>query len=238
MAETNATQGRATPGWAGHVHTLFSAIAWCAWLNAMWLGFTLLGGVVLGIGPASVAACVVVRRRMRGESIQFGGFAAVWRKEFLRGSAVVLPLFAVLMLLYTNYAYFSMLGPQASVARLVTLAGLVLALGAGSFAVPMYAHYDLRLYQYLPRAVRFALARPLSTLILLFVLAAFAFASAVMPVLPVVISFGAWWQASTWLCVRFFQENEDRLAAPATQDRLNTTRSQQPPLPAEPLRIR
>ena len=234
MADTNATQARATPGWAGYTQKVFIEIAWCAWLNALWLVFTLLGGVLLGIGPATAAASVVVRRRMRGESIHLGDFAAVWRRELLRGSVVMLPVIAAILLLYTNYLYFSALGPRAGAARLVTLAALVLAIGAGSYVAPMYAHYNLRLYQYFPKAMRFALGRPLSTVLLLFVFAAFAFASAVMPILLAVISFGAWWQASTWLCVRFFQENEDRLAGSAEQDPQHL----QPALPAEPLRIR
>jgi uncharacterized membrane protein YesL len=221
----------------GVVHGVFATIAWCAWLNAMWLMFTLLGGVVLGAGPATVAACVLVRRRVRGESVGLRDFAAVWRRELLRGSIVVLPVFAVVLLLYTNYLHFSALGPQAGLPRLVTLAALVLTLGAGSYVAPMYAHYDLRPHKYLSSAMRFALGRPLSTLILLFVLAALAFVTAVMPVLLAVVSIGAWWQASTWLCLRFFQENEDRLATPPSE-----TAGQSLPdgqhLPAEPLRIR
>jgi len=232
MADTNATQGRRRPGWTGYLQNVFQEIAWCAWLNALWLTFTLLGGVLFGIGPASVAACVVARRRMCGESIHFRDFAVVWRREFVRGAIVVLPVVAVVLLLFTNYVYFSALGPRAGGPRLVTLAALALALGAGSYVAPMYAHYHLRLHRYLPMAMRFALARPLSTLLLLFVLTALAFGSAVMPALPAVISFGAWWQASTWLCVRFFQENEDRLSAP------ETTTTQPADLPTEPLRIR
>lgn len=233
MAGMNATEHHRVPAWTGHLHTLLAGIAWCAWLNALWLTFTLLGGVLLGIGPATVAACVVARRRMLGESIYLRDFAAVWRKEFLRGSIVVLPVVAVIALLFTNYAFFSALGPQASAARLVTLAALVLAIGAGSYVAPMFAHYDLHPLRYLPKAMRFALGRPASTFILLFVFAAFAFASAVMTVLLMVITFGGWWQASTWLCVRLFQENEARLAG-SGPERSETG----PSLPVEPLRIR
>lgn len=215
------------------VQASVATIAWCAWLNAMWLAFTLLGGVLFGAGPATVAACTAVRRRIRGESVRLHDFAAVWRREFLRGSLVLLPVFVVVFLLYSNYMYFSALGPQASVPRLVTLAALVFTLGAASYVAPMFAHYDLRPYKYLTSAMRFALARPLSTFLLLFVLAAFAFATAVMPVLAAVISFGGWWQASTWLCLRFFQENEDRLAGLSSEPE-----AAGPGLPAQPLRIR
>ncbi len=211
------------------LHRLFGSIAWCCALNAMWIAFTLLGGVVLGIGPATVAACVLCRRRMRGESIQLRDFATTWWREFARGTAVVLPMAIVTLALLSNYAFFSTLGPGASAARLVTLVTLVLAIGAASYVAPMYAHYDLPLRSYALKATRFALTHPASTIILLFVFAVFAVASAVMPVLLAIVSFGAWWQASTWLCLRFFQENEDRLALPEAQPRV---------LPVEPLRLR
>ncbi len=234
MAGIDVVQDQRAPAWSGHLHTAFSVIAWCAALNALWLAFTLLGGVVFGAGPATVAACIVTRRRMRGESIRWRDFAAVWRKEFRRGSIVFLPVAAVVILLFTNYVYFSALGPAAGAARLVTLAALVLAIGAGSYVAPMYAHYDLPLHQYVPKAMRFALGRPASTFILIFAFAVCAFVTAVMPVLLAVISIGAWWQASTYLCVRFFQENEDRLARPARSESAIPQRS----LPVEPLRMR
>jgi uncharacterized membrane protein YesL len=234
MAGTYATQDQRGPAWAGHILTTFSVIAWCAALNALWLAFTLLGGVVLGAGPATVAACIAIRRRMRGESIRWRDFAAVWRKEFWRGTVVVLPVAAVVVLLYSNYVYFSALGPGAGGARLVTLAALVLAIGVGSYVAPMYAHYDLPLHQYVLKAMRFGLARPASTFILVFAFAACAFVTAVMPALLAVISIGAWWQVSTYLCLRFFQENEDRLARRAFPESAIPHTS----LPVEPLRLR
>lgn len=235
MARTNATQHHRVAAWPGHVYSLFSSIAWCAALNALWLGFTLLGGVVLGAGPATLAACIVARRRMRGETIHLRDFASVWRREFLRGTIVVLPLLAVIVVLFSNYLHFSSLGPAASGARLATLAALLLVIGAGSFVAPMYAHYELPLRRYLPKAMRFALARPASTFLLLFVFLVFAVATALMPVLLAVISIGGWWQASTWLCVRLFQENEDRLAVEPTG---HESPFAQTSLPVNPLRIR
>lgn len=37
------------------------------WLNACWLGLTAVGGIVLGLGPATSAALEVTQRWMRGE---------------------------------------------------------------------------------------------------------------------------------------------------------------------------
>jgi uncharacterized membrane protein YesL len=221
-------------GWAARLHGAFSTIAWCCALNVLWIAFTLLGGIVLGIGPATVTACILVRRRTRGESIQLRDFAALWRRELIRGSLVILPVAVVTTVLLSNYAYFSALGPSATAARLVTLAAFVLAIGAGAYVGPMYAHYDAPLWSYPVKAVRFALARPASTVVLLFVFATLAFATAAMPVLLFTVSIGAWLQTSTWLCVRFFSENEDRLAEVAAAGPDQPQRA----LPSQPLRIR
>lgn len=221
---------------AARLYAASSMLAWCAALNALWLMFTLLGGVVLGIGPATVAACILTRRRMRGESIHLRDFASIWRQEFFRGSAVVLPVAAVTVLLWWNYAFFSALAPAAGPARLATLAAFAVAVGAGAYVAPMYAHYHLPLPVYPLKALRMALARPASTVLLLLVFTALAFATAAVPLLLLTLSVGVWLQTSTWLCVRFFEENEHRLAnrgkaRTAGPDLLAA-------LPSEPLRIR
>lgn len=234
-----AQADRPAEHWSVRVHAACTTIAWCCALNALWIAFTLLGGVVLGIGPATVAACILVRRRSRGETVRLREFAGAWRRELWRGSAVMLPVAAGIAVLWWNYAFFSALGPQAGPARLVTLAAVALAIGAGAYVGPMYAHYDLPSRAYFFKATRFALARPASTVILLFVFAALAFATAALPVLLVTVSIGAWLQASTWLCVRFFAENEDRLARAAGPEAVRPDpRRSVPALPVEPLRIR
>ena len=220
--------------WSVRAQAFCATIAWCCALNLLWLTFTLLGGVVLGVGPATVTACVAVRRRTCGESFKLGDFAATWRREFLRGTAVVGPVAVVTGVLVANYVFFSALGPPADTARLVTLVALVLAVGVGAYVAPMYAHYDLPLWSILPKATRFALARPVPTVLLLFVFAALAFATATAPVLLFTVSIGGWLQTSTWLCLRFFAENEDRLASDAATPHSLADRT----LPTEPLRIR
>src|SRR4051794_3649278 len=81
--------------WAVRVHGAASVVAWCCALNAMWLAFTLLGAGVLGVGPATVTACVVARRHAAGERVRLRDFARTWRREFARGSAVMLPVLIV-----------------------------------------------------------------------------------------------------------------------------------------------
>ncbi|GGL13088.1 YesL family protein [Planomonospora parontospora] len=195
--------------WPIRLHAACDELLWAARLNLAWIAFTLAGGVVLGVGPATVAAYTLARRHARYESFPlWREFAAVYRREFLRGSLLVLPPIAAAGVLAGNQLYFSALGPGAGPLRTATLAALVALAAVTAYLLPMYVHYDLPPLACLPRASRLVLARPASTVLLLFTLSAVVFAAATLPVLALVLGAGAWIQLNTWLCLRFFEENE------------------------------
>ncbi|PZG21899.1 hypothetical protein C1J01_05440 [Nonomuraea aridisoli] len=174
----------------------------------MWLVFTLLGGVVLGFGPATVAAYVLARRHARGESIHWRDYWTVYRREFVRASLLVLPGALPAIVLAGNLSAL-----DAGPLRAATYAALTVLAAAGVYLGPLYAHYELPLWSYFPKASLVALTRPASTALLLFALSAIAFVTATVPVLAPIVSVGAWICLNTWLCLRFFEENEARLQA-------------------------
>lgn len=199
-------------GWSIRLYEAADEVVWAIKLNALWIGFTLVGGVALGIGPATLAAYSLARRRSSGESFHaLPAFRTAFRHEFRRGCLVVLPLVAAAVLLVGNYLYFAALGTKASLPRLASLVALV-ALGViAAYLLPMAVHYDLKVRELLPKASLVALARPASSLLLLFVAVSIAYVSSRFPVLGIVLAGGGWIQLNTWLCLRFFAENEARL---------------------------
>ncbi len=201
-----------SPGWSIKLYDAADEVVWVMKLNALWIGFTLLGGVALGIGPATLAAYSLARRRSSGESFHaLPAFRVAFRREFRRGSIVVLPLVAAAVVLIGNYLYFASLGANASVPRLASLVALVVLGVIAAYLLPMAVHYDLRVRELLPKASLVVLARPASSLVLLFVAVSIAYVSGKFPVLGIVLAGGGWIQIDTWLCLRFFAENEARL---------------------------
>jgi len=199
--------------WSTRLYEAADEVVWAAGLTLLWTIFTLAGGVVLGVGPATVAAYSLARRHALDESFRiWPAFAAAYRREFGRGSLLVLPLAGAAVLLLTNYFYFASLGPAAALPRLATLAALVTTALIAVYLLPMAVHYDLRTPAYVPKASLFALTRPAASVLLLLVLAAIGYAVAAYPVL-VVVAVGGWIQLDTWLCLRFFAENEARRKA-------------------------
>ncbi|SDD61783.1 YesL family protein [Auraticoccus monumenti] len=225
-----------TEHWTLRLNAACSVIATMALLNVCWLAFSLLGGVVLGVAPASVAVAHCVRERGLGRSGNtVATFARTWRRELVGANLALLPQLLVLVALGWNYLAFSAAGPSASAPRLATLAGLLLVATVGCWLPACYVHYDLPRRRFLLTALRFTLARPVPSLLQLFVLAAVGYTSYRLPALVPFLSVGARLYLATWLALRFFAENEDRLAGtsddPAPDDRALG-------LPTDPLRMR
>lgn len=197
-------------GWAVKLYGVADEVLWTIKLNALWILFTLAGGIALSIGPATLAAYSVARRRSSGESFHaFTAFRTAFRQEFRRGTLLVLPLVVAAVLLVGNYLYFAALG--AALPRLASLIALVVLGVIAGYALPMAVHYDLGVRLLLPKASLLALARPASSLVLLFVAVSIAYLSVRFAVFGVLLAGGAWIRLDTWLCLRFFAENDARL---------------------------
>ncbi|MFI7702720.1 YesL family protein [Nonomuraea sp. NPDC049480] len=200
------------PAMSIRIQAACSELIWAVRLNLIWIVFTLAGGVILGLGPATVAAYTLARRHARSETFHaWSEFWTVYRREFVRASLLVLPMALAATVLIGNYLYFSALGPSAGALRIATLVALIALAGVGAYVGPLYVHYDLPLWAYVPKACQLALMRPASSVLLLLVLSAIAYATSAAPVLAALISIGAWIYLNTWLCLRFFEENEARL---------------------------
>jgi uncharacterized membrane protein YesL len=204
------TSGRRGP-WALAAYHACDLICSIAALNLLWIGFTLLGGGLLGAAPATVAAHTLARRRIRGEAVPaVPEFWRVWRAEFVRANVLLLPAGVVGGLLWLNWLRFG----AAEDAAATAVAGALLlaaAITAAWYAVlvPLYVHYDLPLRAYAVTASRFVLANPGPAALLLVVAAGIAAVTAVVPGLLPFLSVGVWVHLDMALCLSFFHRNDE-----------------------------
>lgn len=199
---------------SARAYSFFDTLLWIACLNLLWMLFTLLGLGVLGAGPATAAAQILVRRRSRGEAAPLlKSFTREYFVNFARANALALPVMAVAIVLAMNWNYSSRADGLMSelLAAGTTAAALFLA-GVACYLFPMYARYELPLGQYLMTCSRFAVRHLAGTVILLFVSAAAVYASRTLPGLIPFFSIGAWLYVTGWLCDRFFTANDESVA--------------------------
>ena len=202
---------------SARAYSFFDTLLWIACLNLLWILFTLLGLGVLGAGPATAAAQILVRRRARGEAAPLlKSFTREYFANFVRANALALPVMAVAVALALNWNYSSGAGDLMSqlIAAGTFVAAIFLA-GVVCYLFPMYARYELPLGQYLMTSSRFAIRHLAGTVILLFITAAAVYASRALPGLIPFFSIGAWLYVTGWLCDRFFTANDESVAAVA-----------------------
>ncbi|WP_258803305.1 YesL family protein [Pseudarthrobacter sp. NS4] len=200
---------------SARAYAFFDTLLWIACLNLLWVAFTLLGLGVLGAGPSTAAAQILVRKRARGDAAPLmRGFAAEYFRNFGKANVLALPVLGVAVALSMNWNYFSGAADLFSqfMAAGIFVAAIFLA-GATCYVFPMYARYELPLAQYLLMSSRFAVRHLAGTVILLFVSAAVVYSSSAVPGLIPFFSIGAWLFITGWLCDRFFTANDESVAA-------------------------
>lgn len=210
-----APGGAVNSVWSGRLYSLFDALSWIALLNLGMVVFTLLGGVVLGWAPATVAASSLVRKRARGESFSF--FPTFWqayRAEFLRANLLLQPVALVLVALLFSWQFFAggndLLSTVLAPICLVVAALVVIV---GSVLVPLVNHYDVPVRAALASAVTFTLANPLLLLANAAAVTGVLAATWFLPGLVPLFTFGLLSYMTTRLALDFFVRNDQRVTA-------------------------
>src|SRR5690625_2386551 len=137
------------------LHVFFERVMRMAYLNVLWITFTMVGFLVLGIFPATTALCAVIRKWFKdGEEIPiFKVFWETYRRQFWVSNVLGLILFSSGYVLYFYFMVFSTMENLIG----IFLNGLLISVGAMYVIIltnifPVLVNYDLKGKQYLKYA--------------------------------------------------------------------------------------
>jgi len=136
-----------------------------AYVNLLWLGFSLLGLGFLGIFPATVAVYAVVRKWLTGQTevsiIKL--FWSTFKADFLRANILGYLLSAIGFVIWYNYQYLlTATGFEHTIILIFWLVAVVLFVLIVVFLFPVYVHFKMPLFHYFKAAITIALASPLA----------------------------------------------------------------------------
>ncbi len=153
---------------------LYRACEWVtrlAYVNLLWIFFTIIGLVIFGIAPATVALFTVIRKWIFFHDTEIPvlkTFARTYKREFWRANRIGLFLLAMGYIFYVDMLYLAHVSPEwkfpFSVALLVVFLFYTVVL---LYVFPLYVHYELRFWQYMKYALLIGMANPLMTLVML-----------------------------------------------------------------------
>ncbi|WP_130859338.1 YesL family protein [Gracilibacillus phocaeensis] len=155
-----------------------------AYLNVLWLIFTILGLVVFGLFPATVAMFTIIRRWLLGniQEWDFRMFYSIYKKEFVKSNVIGLIFLAVSFLCYVNIQYMSYYHSgfhgmiKWPLLTVMIVIGLVML-----YVIPVYVHYQVSLKEVCKYAFYLMLSHPLANIGMLISLAIMLLCMFILP---------------------------------------------------------
>ncbi|MCM3716390.1 DUF624 domain-containing protein [Alkalihalobacillus oceani] len=190
---------------------LYSILEWItrfAYLNVLWIFFTLTGGIVVGLFPATVAMFSVIRQWLKGKSDQpvFHTFWQLYKQEFRKSNRLGIIIYLISFIFIFNLFFL-----QANIGELLIwtsaplLGGMLLFILILFYLFPAYAHFDLPVFQLIRNAFLTMLVSPLHTLFIILGLGGFYLLATVIPALAVVFGASFYSFITMWVALDAFQ---------------------------------
>ncbi|WHZ03216.1 YesL family protein [Neobacillus sp. YX16] len=166
---------------------IYSATEWIAkfaYINLLWIGFSLVGLVVLGLFPATISMFTVIRKWIMGEGDIpiFRTFWVTYKSEFLRSNGLGLLVAIVCGLIVLDLVFMKNLGNGFTNAIHIPLYMFMFAVVMTMFyLLPIYVHYELKLIQMIKNSFFMMLINPLENIVMIAGIAAMFFVVKFIP---------------------------------------------------------
>ncbi|MGN7478320.1 YesL family protein [Solibacillus silvestris] len=133
--------------------------------NFLWLFFSMIGLVVFGLFPATIALFTVIRQMLLDiEKPIAETFWTTYKKEWLKGNGYAGIVYGILLILAVDfYAIYTFDYLQPLLIPTFIIAFIIL--GTLFFFFPVYVHFELKFFAMIKQAFLFTLTSPLVVLL-------------------------------------------------------------------------
>jgi uncharacterized membrane protein YesL len=159
-----------TSGFMESLNKLLEWISRLAFLNLLWISFSLLGLIFFGFFPATVAMFAVVRKWMLGDDEMsiFKTFWTTYKREFLKSNLLGVIILAIGLILYIDFQF--VLNATNSFVSILYVPFFIITFIFVSmlfYIIPIFVHYDMKLSQVIKNSFFVMIMNPLSTFYML-----------------------------------------------------------------------
>ncbi|PCD83464.1 DUF624 domain-containing protein [Lysinibacillus fusiformis] len=157
--------GMELEGWKGKLYWFVEWITLLAVLQLLWTGLTLLGLLLFGVAPATVAMFTTLRKRLQGEDDLKRLVKIYWntyKVEFIPSNKIGMILLSVGYFVTINFQIVSSLHGLLGLLLLTVFISISILFGMIVVNIfQLYAHYDLPILRYFAASIIFSIAYPL-----------------------------------------------------------------------------
>lgn len=158
----------------GFLYTIMEWITRLAYLNILWILFSLLGLFIFGLAPATVAVYTLARRWVMGDTDikVFSTFWNTYKSEFLKANLNMWPLILVGYILYIDFQYLAIFENILYYVMLFAFINVtILYFVVCIYTFPVYVHYKKSLFQNYKFSLMIGFLNPFTSILMgLFIL--------------------------------------------------------------------
>ncbi|MCJ7843307.1 YesL family protein [Lederbergia sp. NSJ-179] len=152
------------------INTALEWITRLAYLNILWILFSLGGLIVVGLFPATAATFAVARKWVMGQTdvAVFKTFWASYKKEFMKSNILGYLSTLVGYILYLDFVYLTV--SPSNMTAILTIPFLIIGfiyVLTLFYVFPTFVHYDLKVLQVIKSSFFVMIINPLPTLTML-----------------------------------------------------------------------
>lgn len=151
----------------------FAATEWItrfAYINLLWIGFTVLGLVVFGFFPATISMFAVIRKWLMGETDipVFRTFWETYKSDFFRSNGLGLIIDIVAGLIVLDLVFMKNAGGSfINIIQIPIYLFMFAAVLTMLYLFPVYVHYELKLSQMIKNSFLMMLINPFENLVMM-----------------------------------------------------------------------
>lgn len=195
--------------------TIYSTLEWimkAAYVNLLWVLFTVVGGIVLGFYPATIAMFAVVRDWFGGKTDQpvFRSFWSYYKRDFLKSNQLGIFL-NVLFLLFAIDIFYIYSGNQMSWVYIPLFAYMLILLFFSFFIFPAFTHFELKVIPLIKNTFSIMLLSPIHSFLIIISLISIFFIMRLFPALFFIFGGITYATITTWLSLHTFNKIQSKL---------------------------
>lgn len=184
-----------------------------AYLNLLWIAFTLLGVIVLGLFPATTAMFSVCRKWLRGQTDVpvFRTFWDYYRRDFVKSNVMGLFIWLVAALIAADIFYLMALDAvQLSWTSIPLFAFMLLVLMFLFYLFPTFVHYDIKVTQVLKNSFLIMLINPIHSLLIFLCLVPLFLIMQAFPALAFIFGASSYAFITMWISLNAFNKTAEK----------------------------
>ncbi|RDW20623.1 YesL family protein [Oceanobacillus chungangensis] len=197
------------------IYNILEWITRFAYINLLWILFTLLGGVIFGFFPSTIAMFAIVRDWLRGKS-DFPILKSFWkyyRGDFLKSNQLGIFISLITAIITINLFFIQLNTLDWLTWTYAPLFAFILVFVLFLFYIfPAFVHFDLKIFKLIKNAFLIMLVNPIQTILMLLSLVSIFFIMYLIPPLFFIFGGSSYAFITMWLCLNIFNKITENTA--------------------------